>query len=55
MQAHNDKSEFEREIAFNLSLINKKKKKLQPKNESEANVKLEQDKELFKKEIDELK
>ena len=52
MQAHNDKSEFEREIAFNLSLINTKEEEITAKNE--ANVKLEQDKELFKKEIDEL-
>ncbi len=52
MQTQNDKNEFEREIAFNLSLINTKEEEITAKNE--ANVKLEQDKELFKKEIEEL-
>ena len=52
MQTQNDKSEFEREIAFNLSLINTKEEEITAKND--ANVKLEQDKETFKKEIDDL-
>lgn len=52
MTAQNDKSEFEREISFNLSLISTKEEEISAKND--ANVKLEQDKELFKTEIEEL-
>lgn len=52
MQTQNDKSEFEREIAFNQSLINTKEEEITAKNE--ANIKLEQDKETFKKDVEEL-
>ncbi len=52
MQTQNDKNEFEREIAFNLSLINTKEEEITAKNE--ANVKLEEEKVIFKNEIEDL-
>lgn len=52
MSAQNEKNELERQIEFNKSLITTKEEEIAEKEKS--NVKLEEDKILFKKEIDTL-
>ena len=52
MSAQNEKNELERQIEFNKSLITTKEEEIAEKEKS--NVKLEEDKVIFKKEIDTL-
>lgn len=52
MSAQNDKNDLERQIEFNKSLITTKEEEIAEKEK--ANVKLEEDKVIFKKDIDSL-